>query len=87
MVRSIATTLYLGDRVTNADTLGAKLKSSKPGGKPFFTPEGERRVGEDEYVIVLRPQFVEGNRVSEKAVFDVYTRKAGRWEPVAHLVK
>jgi hypothetical protein len=84
MVRVVAISLYIGNHVRDADELAEKLKSGQPA---FYTPEGERRSGEGEYVVVLRPQFVEGNRVAKRAIFDVYTRKAGRWESVQRLVK
>jgi hypothetical protein len=80
MIREVAKAVYIGDKVTNADKLEAKLRAGAPGDKPFFAADGERRTGEGEYIIVLRPQFGEGGRVAREAAFDVYTRQAGRWK-------
>lgn len=84
MIRVIAEALYLGDKVKHADKLLAKLRANQPG---FYTPDGERRTGEGEYVIVVRPQFEEGGRVKHEATYDVYTRTGGQWKQVWRLVK
>jgi hypothetical protein len=84
MIRVIAEAIYLGDKVKHADKLLAKLRANQPG---FYTPDGERRTGEGEYVIVVRPQFEEGGRVKREATYDVYTRQGGQWKPVRRLVK
>jgi hypothetical protein len=84
MIRVIAQAIYLGAPVNNADELAAKLRSGQP---RFYTPQGERRTGEGEYVFVVRPQFSGGGRVDRTAVFDVYTRRAGKWEHVQKLTK
>jgi hypothetical protein len=84
MIRVIAEAIYLGDRVKHADKLMAKLKAAD---KPFYAPDGERRTGEGEYVVVLRPQFGDGGRVKREVAYDVYTRRAGKWMKVNSLVK
>jgi hypothetical protein len=83
MIQVIAESIYIGDRVPHADKLLAKLRAREP----FFTPEGERKPGEGEYVIVVRPQFGEGGRVAREAAYDVYTRQKGQWKLVRRLVK
>jgi hypothetical protein len=84
-----AKALYLGERVTEADKFMTKLRtvSARDGGTSFYGPDGERRTGEGEYVVVVRPQFGEPDRVFKQAAFDVYTRKAGKWERVKQLLK
>jgi hypothetical protein len=82
IIRVIAQGIFLGDRVSNADGLAAKLRAGQP---PYYTPEGERRAGEGEYVVVIRPQFTEAGRVSREAILDVYTRRAGTWHLVRQL--
>jgi hypothetical protein len=85
MIKVIAEALYLGERVTNTDELANKIHQL-----PFYGPDGERRTGQGEYVVVLRPQFLEAGRaggpdgallgrVSDEAVLDVFTRVAGKW--------
>lgn len=113
IVRVLAKGIYLQARV-DADGLADKLRAGNP---PFFNPDGERRSGEGEYVVVFRPQFVEPvraadalaclvggpallrpgadpapgeaeqPRVHREAMFEVYTRRAGRWELVRRLFK
>jgi len=89
MIKVAAKALYLGERVTDADKFMAKLRtvSAREGSPPFYGPDGERRTGEGEYVVVVRPQFGEGGRVFKQAAFDVFTRKAGKWERVKQLLK
>jgi hypothetical protein len=84
MIRVITTALYRGDRVADADQLATKLRAQDP---PFFTADGERQTGQGEYVIVLRPQFGEGGRISREAVFEVSTRRAGKWELVRRVTR
>jgi hypothetical protein len=84
MIRVILQAIYLNERVNDADGLAAKLRSGQP---RFYTPQGERRTGEGEYVFVVRPQFSKGGRVDRIAVFDVYTRRGGKWEHVRRLEK
>jgi hypothetical protein len=84
MVRVIAEEIYIGDKVKHADKLLAKLRARPPG---FYAPDGERRTGEGEYVVVVRPQFEEGGRVKREAVYEVFTRKGGQWHLVRRLVK
>lgn len=83
IIRVIAQGIFIGDRVLDADGLAAKLRSGQP---PYYAPDGERRAGEGEYIIVLRPQFGEGGRVAREAIFDVFTRRNGKWELVRRLV-
>jgi hypothetical protein len=80
MVKVAAKALYLGERVTDADKLGAKVRADA-----FYGPDGERRTGEGEYIVVVRPQFPDNGRVGREAVLDVHRRKAGRWELVQRL--
>jgi hypothetical protein len=84
MIRVLAEAIYLGDKVKHADKLLAKLKAQQP---DFYTPDGERRTGEGEYIVVLRPHFGEGGRVAREATYDVYTRRAGKWNKAGSLVK
>jgi hypothetical protein len=86
MVEVAARALYLGERVTDADKFGQKLRAASPreGAPRFYGPDGERPTGQGEYVVVVRPQF-DGGRVLKDAVLDVYTRKAGQWERVRRL--
>lgn len=83
MIEVAAKALYLGERVGEADKFGQKLRAVTP---PFYGPDGERRTGRGEYVVVVRPQFADG-RVLRSAVLDVYTRKAGTWERVKRVVR
>lgn len=89
MIKVAAKALYLGERVTEADKFMAKLRTvaARDGGASFYGPDGERRTGEGEYVVVVRPQFGDPDRVFKQAAFDVYTRKAGKWERVKQLLK
>mgnify|MGYP000369974843 CR=1 FL=1 len=83
MIRVIAKGIYSDPRVTEADGLANKLRSGQP---EYFNAEGERLTGKGEYVIVLRPQFLEGGRVSQIPVYDVFTRREKRWELVERLI-
>jgi hypothetical protein len=84
MIRVIAEAIYIGDKVKHADKLLAKLRAQQPG---FYSPDGERRTGEGEYVVVVRPQFADGGRVKPEATYEVFTREGGRWKLVRRLVK
>ncbi|HKB02680.1 MAG TPA: hypothetical protein VKD90_10700, partial [Gemmataceae bacterium] len=84
MIRVIAEAIYIGDKVKHADKLMAKLKAQQPG---FYTPDGERRTGEGEYIVVLRPHFGEGGRVLREATYEVFKREGGQWKLVQRLVK
>jgi hypothetical protein len=75
MIKVVAKALYLGERVTDADKLATLIRK-----QDFYGPDGERKTGQGEYVVVVRPQFSEGARVAKDPVIDVYTRKAGKWE-------
>src|SRR5262245_19188011 len=75
MVKVMAKALYLGERVTDADRFAAKVRA-----EPLYGPEGERRTGEGEYIVVVRPQFLENGRVAREAVLEVHRHQAGRWE-------
>ena len=83
MIRVIAKGIYTDPRVSEADALANKLRSGQP---EYFTPEGERLAGKGEYVIVLRPQFLDGGRVSREPVYDIFTRREKRWELVKRLI-
>jgi hypothetical protein len=84
MIKVIAEALYLGERVTDTDKLAANIRL-----RGFYGPDGERRTGQGEFVVVLRPQFAEAGRVGpegpplgrvdREALIDVYTREASRW--------
>jgi hypothetical protein len=89
MIQVAAKALYLGERVTDADKFGVKLRavSLRPGDPPFYGPDGERQTGRGEYVVVVRPRFVDDKRVAKEADLEVFTRKAGTWERVARLPK
>lgn len=89
MIKVAAKAIYLGERVTDADKFASKLRtvSARDGSASFYGPDGERRTGEGEYVVVVRPQFGENGRVFKQAAFDVFTRKAGKWERVKQLLK
>jgi hypothetical protein len=84
----VAKALYQGERVTEADKLGQKLRTVRPrdGAPVYYGPDGERPTGQGEYVVVVRPQFDDG-RVRKDAVLDVYFRKAGQWERVGQVQK
>lgn len=82
MFKVIAQALYLGERVTDADKLAELVRK-----QDFYGPDGERKAGQGEYVVVVRPQFMEGGRVARAAVIDVYTRRGGTWQRVEQLVK
>jgi hypothetical protein len=82
IIRVIAQAIFLGDHVFDADGLAVKLRAGQP---PYYAPDGERRAGEGEYVIVLRPQF-ENGRVARDAIYEIFTRRAGRWDLVRKLV-
>jgi hypothetical protein len=84
MIQVIAEAIYIGDKVKHADKLMAKLRAQQPG---FYTPDGERRTGEGEYIVVLRPQFGEGGRVLREAMYEVFKREGGKWKLVRRLVK
>ncbi|HJZ90788.1 MAG TPA: hypothetical protein VKE40_07925 [Gemmataceae bacterium] len=84
IVRVLAEGVFAGEWPADADALARKLRARE---KPFFAPDGERRSGEGEYVVVVRPQFLEGGRVHREPEFLVYTRSEGRWELVRRLVK
>jgi hypothetical protein len=84
IVRVLADGVFVGEPAVDADALARKLRARE---KPFFAPDGERRSGEGEHVVVVRPQFLDGGRVGRKAEFLVYTRREGRWEVVRQLVK
>src|SRR5262245_18371847 len=83
IVRVLSGGVFVGEWPADADALARKLRSRE---KPFFAPDGERRSGEGEHVVVVRPQFLEGGRVSREAEFLVYTRSEGRWVLVKRLV-
>ena len=83
-VQVLAEAVFGRAGVANADQLAARLRAREPA---FFTPAGERRPGAGEHVVVVRPQFLDGNRVAREAVFDVYARREGKWERVQRLVK
>lgn len=82
MIQVAAKAIYLGERVTEADRFGQKLRTVRPrdGAPVYYGPDGERQTGQGEYVVVVRPQFTEAGRVLKEAVLDVYTRRAGTWE-------
>src|SRR4029077_7487958 len=82
MIRLCRKAFYMGEKVTDADKLAAKLRATD-----FFMPDGERRTGEGEYIVVLRPQFGEGGRVAREAMYEVNTRQKGQWKLVRKLVK
>jgi hypothetical protein len=82
MIEVTAKALYLGERVTDADKLATQIRK-----QDFYGPDGERKTGRGEYVVVVRPQFAEGGRVAREAILDVYTRKTGKWERVRRLFK
>jgi hypothetical protein len=84
IIRVIAQGIFHGEQVSNADELAAKLRAGEP---PYYTAEGERRPGEGEYVVVVRPQFGEGGRVARDAELKVFTRRAGKWVLVQRLDK
>jgi hypothetical protein len=83
-VQVVAEAVFGRTGVKDADELAASLRAREPA---FFTPDGERRSGAGEHVVVVRPQFLEGGRVAREAIFDVYARREGRWEPIQRLVK
>jgi hypothetical protein len=83
IIRVIAQGIFIGDRVFNADGLADKLRAGQP---QYYAPDGERRAGEGEYIVVVRPQFGEDGRVAREAVYEVFTRRAGNWELVKRLV-
>lgn len=84
IIRVLAQGIFHGRQVSNADELGVKLKAGEP---PYYTVEGERRPGEGEYIVVVRPQFGDGGRVARDAELKVFTRRAGKWVLVQRLVK
>ena len=88
IIREIAVAIYMGEKVTDADKLLAKLRVRSPlSGELFYTEDGERRTGKGEHIIVLRPQFDEGGRVRREAVYEVYARQKEQWKLVQRLVK
>jgi hypothetical protein len=88
IIREIAVAIYMGEKVTDADKLLAKLRVPSPlSGELFYTEDGERRAGKGEHIIVLRPQFDDGGRVRREAVYEVYARQKEQWKQVQRLVK
>ena len=54
----------------------------------FFDASGERRAGQGEYVVVLRPQITDDDRVDREARFEVHARGAeNRWKLIKLLTK
>ena len=86
VIQVAAKALYQGERVSEADKFGQKLRTIRPrdGAPVYYGPDGERPTGQGEYVVVVRPQFDDG-RVRRDAILDVYTRKAGQWERVGQV--
>ncbi|HEX3150285.1 MAG TPA: hypothetical protein VHR66_19570 [Gemmataceae bacterium] len=82
MINVAAQALYLGERVNDADKFGERVRA-----QPFYAADGERRTGEGEHIVVVRPQFGNDGRVSRETVLEVFKRKAGAWELVTRLVK
>jgi hypothetical protein len=82
MVKVVAKALYLGERVSDADKFAAKVRA-----EPFYGLDGERRTGEGEHIVVVRPQFGDGGRVAREAVLEVHRRKAGKWELYRSLTR
>ena len=84
IIRVIAQGIFLGDHVFDADGLAAKLRAGQP---PFYSPDGERRAGEGEYVIELRPQFGEDGRVARSHLRYIHSpcRKMGTCPPIDQI--
>ncbi len=83
IVRQLGQHLRHPAPTTSADDLLQRIHND-----PFFGPDGERRTGRGEYVIVMRPVIGDDDRVAKEAHFEVYTRAGGRrWERIKHLTK
>jgi hypothetical protein len=84
MAQVCADELFAMSLFPDADGFGKRLRDRAD----FFGDDGNRVAGRGEYVIVLKPEFFEGERVSPSAVFEIYTRLGnGQWELVRRLVK
>lgn len=84
IVRLLTEATFEADGAFDADRLMKNLATRQPA---FFTVEGERRGGDGEHVVVVRPQFLDGGRVAREAIFDVHARRSGKWELVRRLVR
>jgi hypothetical protein len=83
MARVLAEEVQRREWVAGPSDLAHRLRQRQPA---FFDAEGNRRAGQGEFVLVVRPHF-DGRRVSPETIYEVYTRRAQqpwtlvkRWE-------
>ncbi|QVL30609.1 hypothetical protein KIH39_17335 [Telmatocola sphagniphila] len=69
----------------DADTLRDNLISQNP---DFFDKDGNRQSGQNEYVVIFRPIFLEGDRVRDEPQIEIWNRPTGqKWKLVQQLGK
>jgi hypothetical protein len=73
-----------GTVTSTAGDLAARLAGRTP---PFFDPDGNRRGGSGEYILLLRPRRAEGDRAAAPPAFAAFTRTApdADWTLVGRL--
>ncbi|WP_020471175.1 hypothetical protein [Zavarzinella formosa] len=83
IVRTLGRHIRQPGPITDADELLQRMRKD-----PFFDTDGERRAGQGEHVVVVRPLIGEDDRVAKDTHFEVYTRSGGkRWELIKLLTK